>query len=171
MKINININNLEHKIIRLFYACMLFLVLLQIFARYILGTPLGWTEELSRFSYVWLTFIGAGYCIKSNTNVKVMYFLNKLPFSIRQKIRIIGNSLVSVVLIYLLPSSIDFSVNMMRRKSPALEIPMFYVYISVVLGFVLIITRLSMESFEIYKEIKRGDSASKAEQIIEGGGF
>jgi TRAP-type C4-dicarboxylate transport system permease small subunit len=40
---------------------MTFLVLYQVFTRYVLGTPAAFTEELVRYALIWTSFISAAY--------------------------------------------------------------------------------------------------------------
>ena len=42
---------------------MTFLVLWQVFTRYVLNSPAAFTEELVKYSLIWTGFIGAGVCI------------------------------------------------------------------------------------------------------------
>ena len=39
-------------------ACAVLLVLVQVFFRYLLKAPLGWTDQLCRFLFVWIVFLG-----------------------------------------------------------------------------------------------------------------
>ena len=46
-------------IVILFLVGMLIFGFLQIFSRFILRTPIGWSEELLTYSFTWTSFIGA----------------------------------------------------------------------------------------------------------------
>ena len=39
-------------------------ILLQIFSRFIMIHPFSWTEELSRFAFIWFCFLGAAYTLR-----------------------------------------------------------------------------------------------------------
>ena len=45
----------------LFMLALLVLLSVQVVSRYLLSNPLVWTEEISRFIFVWLVMIGAAY--------------------------------------------------------------------------------------------------------------
>ena len=36
---------------------MTLLITIQVICRYLLNSPLGWSEELARFGFIWMTFL------------------------------------------------------------------------------------------------------------------
>ena len=42
------------------FAVIIVCVSLQVFFRYVLNDPLTWSEELARFSFMWMVFLGWG---------------------------------------------------------------------------------------------------------------
>jgi TRAP-type C4-dicarboxylate transport system permease small subunit len=142
-------DNFEESIIGFLLLIMLLAVLGQVFFRYVLGTPLRWTEELSRYSYVWLTFIGGAYAIKRRSHICLLYFVQK------QVARLLSNVLVFAMFVYVFPSGLRFTLSMYRVLSPALEIPMAFLYLAVILGILLMLFRLVMDSILILQETKQ----------------
>ena len=59
------------------YACailmglMIVCLTLQVFMRFIFGTALAWTEELSRFSFLWSVYMGAALAVKRGGHVRI----------------------------------------------------------------------------------------------------
>ena len=45
----------------LIFGLLVLDVLWQVFSRYVLNTSFSWTEELARFSLIWLSILGAAY--------------------------------------------------------------------------------------------------------------
>ncbi|MEJ2134846.1 MAG: TRAP transporter small permease subunit [Desulfofustis sp.] len=43
---------------------MVISILLQVFFRYVMNAPLYWSEEIARYAFVWLVFIGAAIAPK-----------------------------------------------------------------------------------------------------------
>jgi len=148
-------DNFEESIIGFLLLIMLLAVLGQVFFRYVLGTPLRWTEELSRYSYVWLTFIGGAYAIKRRSHICLLYFVQKLPPFGQQVARLLSNVLVFAMFVYVFPSGLRFTLSMYRVLSPALEIPMAFLYLAVILGILLMLFRLVMDSILILQETKQ----------------
>ena len=55
---------------------MIFVVVIQVFFRYIMHRPLIWTEEASRFLFVWLIMLEMGHCVATKGHVKVELFID-----------------------------------------------------------------------------------------------
>ncbi|MDF2929545.1 MAG: siaT 2 [Anaerospora sp.] len=61
---------------------MAFIVLLacaNVFMRYVVGAPWGWVEEVTIFTFVWLTMIGAASVIKAEGHCSIDVLVRRLP--------------------------------------------------------------------------------------------
>ena len=62
------------------YICMILissitlLVALQIVSRYIVNSPLGWTEEISRYLMAWFAFMGTPLALLTSSHIVVHLF-------------------------------------------------------------------------------------------------
>jgi len=50
---------------------MTILVLIQVFSRYVLNSPVAFTEELVRYSLIWTGFIGAAYAFSTREHMSL----------------------------------------------------------------------------------------------------
>ena len=59
----------------LYYACsilmffMAAIITAQVLSRYIAGNPLTWSEELGRYIFVWMSFLGMAVAIRHGSHV------------------------------------------------------------------------------------------------------
>jgi C4-dicarboxylate transporter DctQ subunit len=60
-------------------AAMFLTFLLQIFARYVLLTPFGWTLELCLILWVWIVFFGCAFVVRHKDHVTFDIFYNAAP--------------------------------------------------------------------------------------------
>ena len=44
---------------------------IQVFSRYVLGASLSWSEEVTRYLFVWAGFISVSYCTKKCISIKI----------------------------------------------------------------------------------------------------
>ena len=51
----------------------------QVLTRYAFGAPSDWTEEASRYLYVYVVFLGTSAGISSRSHVSIAYFTDMLP--------------------------------------------------------------------------------------------
>lgn len=148
--------NIEEIITVFFLGVMCFFVFLQITFRYLSvldifsRNPILYSEELARYCYVWITFIGLSLSTKHNENITMSFLLDNVSDNNRLKHYLLVFIRVTSIIMfsYLLIWSINY-VNFMKIIiSPALEIPMTVMTISMPLGFFLTIVRLVQKVIE-----------------------
>src|SRR5512141_3015004 len=54
-------------------------VVLQVASRYVFNRPTSWSEELARYLFVWITFLGAAVVIRKRRHVDVTVLTDRLP--------------------------------------------------------------------------------------------
>ena len=79
-------------------------VLAGVFFRYVLRSPLGWSEEFARYIMIWMALLSVALCIWRHEHVGVTMFIKKLPRMMAKIMIFISNGLVmlflSVLLVY-----------------------------------------------------------------------
>ena len=55
------------------------IVFYQVFTRYVMDDPAGWTEEIARYFLVAVVFIGAAMSVRKNNHIQVDYFYRLMP--------------------------------------------------------------------------------------------
>jgi TRAP-type C4-dicarboxylate transport system permease small subunit len=78
-KFNRTVVMLEKWVLIFLFVCMLFSGALQIVARFILHTPISWSEEMLTYSFVWSSFLGASLAIDSLAHFNVDVFIRRFP--------------------------------------------------------------------------------------------
>lgn len=124
-------------------AAMVFVVIMQVFARYLPTPTPPWTEELARYLMIYMAFIGASHGIKNWNNIRVDYFINKLPNKARKALEIAIQLGALVLIVYIAYLSFTvFPVVGYRQYSATLKVPMFYAQLAIPIGFVLMALQL-----------------------------
>ena len=52
---------------------------IQVFSRYVLGASLSWSEELTRYIFVWAGFLSVSFCTKRCISIKIEQFVAMFP--------------------------------------------------------------------------------------------
>lgn len=118
-------------------ATMIISMFLQVVFRFVFKSPLYWTEELSRYSFVYIVFIGAAWAGRQEMHLGVDYFTSKLPGAFAKQLKIGLDALIlvfSAVIVYAGAQVVPINF---RQLSPALNIPMGAVYAAIPIGFLL----------------------------------
>ena len=69
-------------------------VLLGVFFRYVVRSPLGWTEELSRYVMIWMALLSVALCIWRHEHVGVTMFVKKIPRIAAKAMIFVSNMMV-----------------------------------------------------------------------------
>jgi TRAP-type transport system small permease protein len=111
------------------------LVLLQISQRYFSLFPTPWTEEMSRYLFVYLTFFGSALLLKEKGHIAVDVIVERLPRRLRLGVYVLVQ-LIMLLFLYVFVGGIleltQASVN--TRASSMTWFSMSYLYGGVWLG-------------------------------------
>lgn len=115
-----------------------FIILLQIVMR-LMRMSLSWPEELARYFYVWSVFLSIAYTIRAKNILRVDLLVGFMPRGALKLTEIILQLVNSVFYSALAIYSVRVVhfVKISRQTSPALEIPMYMVYMIIPIGFTL----------------------------------
>ena len=82
-KINDAFYHVEKTITWIAFAIMLALLLIQVFCRYLFEMPLAWAEEMVRYTYIGVSFLGAAVALRERTHISI----DILPSLLESKIK------------------------------------------------------------------------------------
>lgn len=162
--------NLEETLL-IFLLCTMTLIMgTQVVARYIFNNSLSWSEELTRYLFVWTGFLSVSYCIKKWISIKVDQLINILPTTFYVLFQFVLNSILFVFFLYLLVHSYTYLQMSIasHQLSPALGLPMQYVHMAPFVGFGLAMFRSFQQILLEGKNLLR--LYRKEEVILQKGG-
>lgn len=142
------LNNIEEYILQVLFVLMGISLLVQIVSRYVFNNPLIFTEELASICFIWMTMVGAGFCIKNKLNTNIDLLVNLLPAFIRKIVTVLSDLLCMSIFIYLIPVASKFINAQAKVKTPAMQLPMSFIYISFIVATLLICIRFSIQIYE-----------------------
>ena len=128
--------NLEKYCCVVLMSIMTIIVFIQVIARYVFQNSLSWSEELARYIFIWLVYLGISYGCQMRKHIKIDAALYLFPKKLRKYVVILGDVLFLAFAIYIAYTGFVYSVNQ-TRVSSAMGIPFKYVYISTFVGFTL----------------------------------
>jgi len=132
------------------------IVFAQVIMRSVFNYSLSWSEELSRYIFIWQTWLGASIALRDNEHIKVELLFNFFK-SERAKniIKIIASIIWFVFCVFLVLNGFELLQSMARRKalSSGMRIPLTFVYASLPISSLLICLRLIPRIFNDIKNI------------------
>jgi TRAP-type transport system small permease protein len=121
---------------------ILITVLIQVVMRYVFARPNPWTEELSRFAFIWLSLIGSSLATKRGAHFLFESTVNALAPATRRILQRIVTMLVTAMLLGIVAVGVELAYEARVQRSPALDLPMVWVYAALPLASALMVLHI-----------------------------
>jgi TRAP-type C4-dicarboxylate transport system permease small subunit len=153
--------HMEEYLMVIFLAAMSIIIFVQVIARYIFNNSLSWSEEIARYLFIWLTYPAISYGVKVNAHIRVDALLMVLPQPLKKVWRILSNLLFLVFSCLVVWFGVQVSGKIMAtgQETPAVGLPMWFVYAAVPFGFLLTAVRLVHDTINKFKDIDTSEGA------------
>lgn len=133
------------------------ITIVQVFYRFAFNSPLTWSDELARFLFIWMVFIGAAIVSYDDKHLGVEILQEKMS----HKTKFITSLIMRVVILFALIVTAFSSVELVQiahsQSSGALEIPYSYWRVSATVGSVLMVIATISRSIIDIKDYYNGD--------------
>lgn len=126
----------------LLLVLMVLAVIWQVFSRYIAKNPSSFTEELSRYLFIWIGILGAAYASGQQTHLAIDILPPKLNPPNRIKLRIFINLLIilfSLTVLVIGGGNLVYVNYDLGQFSAALNVPLSAVYLVLPISGILVI--------------------------------
>ena len=115
----------------LIFGLLVLDVLWQVFSRYVLNTSFSWTEELARFSLIWLSILGAAYLNARREHLSMDFLYAKFSDANKQKVSILIEILIflfALIVMVIGGLNLVYITLHLDQLSGTLRIPLGYIY-------------------------------------------
>jgi TRAP-type C4-dicarboxylate transport system permease small subunit len=129
---------------------MLFVIFGQVVTRYLFGYTPEWSEELARFLFVWVVFLGSALIMGESGHLAVQFLPIKFkdrPFGIFLEIVINLSAYIFIGILFW--QGLRMARVMTFQMSPGMNIPMSYVYAVIPLSCVLMLLYVIRDSVKL----------------------
>jgi TRAP-type C4-dicarboxylate transport system permease small subunit len=118
---------------------MVVVTLSQVVFRYVIAAPLPWSEELARYCFVWIVFLGGAVGLSRGIHLGVDLFVNLLPAPLRRAFDALTSALIAGFAATVIYASYPVINMNMFQRSPALGVQMSWIYIAIPISMALIL--------------------------------
>jgi TRAP-type C4-dicarboxylate transport system permease small subunit len=141
-------DNLEEYVCAFLIGVMVMCLILQVAVRMTTGSALAWTEELSRFSFVWGVYIGTALAAKRVAHVRINAQFLFAPVKVRLFFRILADAVWVGFNLFFVFHGCDAVMEALAfpERSVTLGWTKGYVEMIVPLGFAM----MSWRTIEVY---------------------
>jgi TRAP-type C4-dicarboxylate transport system permease small subunit len=81
--VRFSVKNFEEILSGVFMVLMSLTTFANVVARYLFSSPIQWAEEFSRYSFIWVIFLGAVVCTKHKRHIGIESVVLALPRQVR----------------------------------------------------------------------------------------
>jgi len=130
------------------------IIFAQVISRYVVGKPFTWSEELGRYIFVWMSFLGMAVAVKEGSHVALDVILQKLSGYKKKILITINNVMVLLFGVIVTYSGIRLFYIGIGQSSPTLRIPMQYIYLVIPISGILLIYFVINDFVAQIKDVK-----------------
>ena len=150
-------DSLEETLMVITLILMTVIMGIQVFSRYALGASLSWSEELTRYLFVWEGFLSVSYCTKKCISIKIEQFVAMFPRRGTAIFKLVNHTFELIFFFYLIPFAVKYLISAVEsgQVSPACHIPMYYVQAAPLVSFVLVAIRIMQRWYAELQVVRR----------------
>jgi TRAP-type C4-dicarboxylate transport system permease small subunit len=140
------------------YTLVVIAIFMEVFRRFFLSYSSIWSEEIARYAFIYITWIGAAAAIRERAHIRIDVFLPLLPDKGKAVVFIFGDIITLILSCIALYWSIEPVLTSIHFGSVThgLRISQAWFLMAVPLGFTMIIFRLIQSMKRDISDLKAG---------------
>lgn len=134
-------DNLERYMMVTLMLAFLVNIFFQVFSRMLFNRPLSATEEISRYSFLWMVLLGLSFATRYDRHIRVTIIADRFPPAFRKCVDVFINTLALAVFCWIFYIGVQYVLYTAPTKTPSLQISRAYVASIVPLASLLMVAR------------------------------
>ncbi|MBQ1302266.1 MAG: TRAP transporter small permease [Firmicutes bacterium] len=150
-------DKLEEVFLVVLMAVATAIVFAQVVTRFILKTPLPWSEEIARFMFIWLIWVGAAFATKERAHIRIDFLVNRLP-KMGQRLCLVLSTIVWLIFaLFMIYVSLILTNSVMQggQIGTGSGIPMWIPYAGIPVGMILMVFRMIQNIIIDFRALKK----------------
>ena len=140
-------------------AAEIAILLAGVVARYVLRSPIVWTDELASILFLWLGMLGAVAAFKRGEHMRMTTMTSRLQPSTRAVLDVIAIACPLAFLVAVLPHAVAFAHEELAIRTPALDLANAWRVAAIPVGMAL------MAIFAVFRLFRVGDGKLAAKGV------
>ena len=150
-KTNTLLNKILKTVITFTMGAMLVLIFSQVVFRYVFHNSLAFSEELARYLFVWTVFLGIPVVQRMGGHMTVGVITERISGTPLKVLRIVASILTIIFMIIIFNNGWLMVQRTVFQTSPAMQIPMSYIYYALPIGAGVMILNTLEDLFDIFR--------------------
>lgn len=129
----------------------------QVVSRHFLNISIMWTDELGRYLFIWIVYLGSAVAFRERSHLVVDVFTERMPYKLQFFLKSFFNLLILAFLFLVFIFGLKFSmINMANPAYSMRIIKLGIVYASIPVGALLMIVNILRVIHEDFKIKRKG---------------
>ena len=116
------------KIVTAMIVIAVVLIVIQVFMRYVVSRPLSWTEQVSRYLFVWMMMLGIPIMFHRKMFMAFDLFFDSLSGNKRKILGAVIKAAICCFAVFYFKNSLNLCIQTWGRMTAGVKIPLFLVY-------------------------------------------
>lgn len=155
------LDKIEDGVLVAMFVAMVSVIFFQVIMRYVFNNSSSWSEELGKFLFVWLSWIGISIGHRRREHIKITLLVDILPYKVNKFLEAVSE----LILIIICSVTMYYGVIMIniQRNTPyaGIKISTSWGYLSLVLGCGIFVLRAIVFFFEAIKAMGEDEPISE----------
>ena len=149
------VNHWVLQLIAVVFGFVSLLTVYQVFARYVLKSPLIWSEELVRYLMIWMVFLGGAVALRKGLLISVEIVQHLVPRPVRKAMEVLTVAVNMAMLAVLIVYGFGIMDNLAGQRTGAMDIPVAWTYAAIPVGSILAFLNSLVVLTEIFSKKER----------------
>lgn len=134
-----------------------FIIFIQIIARYVFNSSLSWSEELARYIFIWQIWLGASLGVRERKHIRIEIIFDIFKGKRKQYVDGLATLIWIALCIFLTVSGTQLTLNLFRLHSlsAALRIPIYFIYATLPVSCLAMSLRLIGQLAGMFKGLSK----------------
>ena len=133
-------------VIMVLMVVLVVVVVASVVFRYVLLSPLSWSEEVGRYLMIWVGFLAASIGVQQGMHVGIDFVVQWVRPVTAVWLRRLARGLTAVFLLIVTAYGFMLVVNLWEQWSPVLQFRMTWPYLAIPVGCLLMLLELAVPS-------------------------
>ena len=162
-------DNAERWMLLGFYGMIVATIVVEVVRRFVLSYSSIWGEEIARYSFIYLAWVGASIAVKDRAHIRIDVILHYLGVRAKALVYLLGDFCMlalAVLALYTAVESLEVSIRF-GSVTHGLRISLAWFLFAVPLGFTLMIYRLCQSIWRDFGDLRRGRAVFEGAKMFD----
>ncbi|MDO4689712.1 MAG: TRAP transporter small permease [Fusobacterium sp.] len=150
------LDSLEEIVLVIMFALMVLVIFGQVIMRYVFNNSLSWSEELGKFLFVWISWIGISIGAKRKEHIKITMFVDKCSPRNALICEILSEAVVFGICAVTAYYGMELVISQAHINFAGIKISMSWGYLSVVIGCIIMMLRNLIIIKSSFNSLRKG---------------